>query len=213
MVLQMKWAVKEVNTLSMNSQVQSAWNRGEWNRTVKVILSLCKCNNGFTFFNFVQRLISWQCQPLKINTMNHKNLIVLALFSLMIISCEKENTIPKTGDECTSAETITNSSSAQADMQLLNKLWDEIYAMSGSSNCQRANEWGITPIGSKPCGGPWSYLAYRLSIDVECFLKKVNYYNEQQKKYNVKYSIVSNCMVEPMPKAVSCEEGKPVFIY
>lgn len=130
-----------------------------------------------------------------------------------MMSCEKENNHLKIGDECVPAETITDNSTAQQDMQLLNKLWDEIYAMSGSSNCQRANEWGIIPVGSKPCGGPWTYIAYRLEIDIDCFLRKVNNYNQQQKKYNTKYSIMSNCMVEPMPKAVVCQDGKPVFIY
>jgi hypothetical protein len=145
--------------------------------------------------------------------MKFKNLIILSFLALFIISCEKENANENLNRECVPAQSITDNSTAGEDMQLLNKLWDDIYAMSGSANCQRANEWGIMAVGSKPCGGPWSYLAYRLEIDIECFLKKANYYNAQQKKYNQKYGIASDCMVEPMPKAVICEEGKPVFVY
>jgi hypothetical protein len=145
--------------------------------------------------------------------MQYKTLIIFSFFALFMVSCEKENTGENLNDDCTPVQSITDKSTAQEDMQLLNKLWDDIYAMSGSANCQRANEWGIVAVGSKPCGGPWSYLAYRLAIDTECFLKKVNYYNAQQQKYNQKYGIASNCMVEPMPKAVICEDGKPVFVY
>lgn len=145
--------------------------------------------------------------------MNYKTFIIFLSSVLFMMACEKENNYLNNGDACVPAESITNNSTAQQDMQLLNKLWDEIYAMSGSANCQRANEWGITPVGSKPCGGPWTYIAYRLEIDIDCFLKKVTYYNQQQAKYNNKYSINSNCMVEPVPKAVVCEEGRPVFVY
>lgn len=149
----------------------------------------------------------------KKHVMKYKYLVILLSFVLLFMSCEKENNGLNSGNECIPAEAITDNSSAQQDMQLLNKLWDEIYVMSGSFNCQRANEWGIAPVGSKPCGGPWMYIAYRLEIDINCFLKKVNYYNQQQAKYNIKYNIISNCMVEPMPKAVICQDGKPVFVY
>ncbi|HEX4957822.1 MAG TPA: hypothetical protein VFV46_06560 [Lacibacter sp.] len=142
-----------------------------------------------------------------------KNLFIISSLAFFMVACEKETNSLNTGDECVPAATITAVSTAQQDMQLLNKLWDEIYAMSGSATCQRANEWGIVPVGSKPCGGAWTYIAYRLEIDINCFLRKVNYYNQQQKKYNEKYGIASDCMVEPIPKAVVCENGKPVFVY
>lgn len=145
--------------------------------------------------------------------MKNRWIIVLLSLCVMGVSCQKENTEQKNGDECVTGESITPTSTKEQDMQLLTKLWDDIYATSGSSNCQRANEWGIAPVGSKPCGGPWTYIAYRMEIDVDCFLRKVKYYNEQQSRYNSKYGIGSDCMVEPMPKAVKCEEGKPVFIY
>ncbi len=145
--------------------------------------------------------------------MNVKCLLFTLLTVALLSSCEKENTGKTKTDECIPVQTITPVTNKQQDQQLLNQLWDDIAALSGSSNCQRSSGWGITPVGSKPCGGPWTYLAYWLETDVDCLMKKIKYYNQQQSIYNTKYGVGSDCSVPPVPKAVSCESGLPVFVY
>jgi hypothetical protein len=66
------------------------------------------------------------CQQLK-QMMQFRKRIIRMSVSVFIISCSKEGTKQKNEDECVYAASITNNSSAQEDMQLLNKLWDEIY--------------------------------------------------------------------------------------
>ena len=140
-------------------------------------------------------------------------LLLLCALVTVLGSCKKEVKNTSESAECVPAQFITESSPKQQDMLLINQLWDEIIALSGSSNCQRSNGWGIVPVGSKPCGGPWTYLAYRLETDVECLMRKINYYNQQQSIYNTKYGVGSDCSVPPVPKAVSCDSGVPVFVY
>lgn len=145
--------------------------------------------------------------------MNLKYLLLTLLTLALLSSCEKENTGKTKTDECIPAQVITAVSTVQQDQQLLNQLWDDIVALSGSATCQRANGWGITPVGVKPCGGPWTYLPYRLNGDVDCLMKKIRHYNEQQSFYNVKYAVGSDCSVPPAPKAVDCSSGVPVLVY
>jgi hypothetical protein len=67
--------------------------------------------------------------------------------------------------------------------------------------------------GSKPCGGSWSYLAYPTTIDVDLLLSKVNYYNEKERLFNIKWGIISDCAVVTPPTNVECIEGKCTAIY
>jgi hypothetical protein len=137
--------------------------------------------------------------------------IALLLFSLLwfVSSCEKD----EPGDPCVPDLLITSNSSETEDNAVLNQLLKDILAMANASSCSKSDQWGITAIGSKPCGGPTGYIPYRTDVDVACFLKKVNHYSEQMEKFNKKYQRISDCMVEPEPKAVVCEDGKPVLMY
>ena len=132
----------------------------------------------------------------------------------MQISCsEKPIELPKDNVDCNiPSGTITTSSSQSFDNELLRKLVEAVYKESKSNFCQRGDIWGIAGIGAKPCGGPNGYIAYKKD-NSECFLKLLEHYNQQNKLYNIKYQIISNCMVEKSPKSVICVEGKPVLVY
>lgn len=99
------------------------------------------------------------------------------------------------------------------DYEKLMNLYVELNNLANSKDCVDANDWSITPYGSKACGGPQGYLAYPNSIDVNSFLDKVNQYNQEENDYNIKWGIVSTCDVIAQPKDVQCQNGKPVLIY
>ncbi len=138
--------------------------------------------------------------------------ITAALLSCLWLfaACEKETT--KT-DSCTPDLCITNRSTLQEDNIILQQLITAINEYAGASTCSSSDQWGITPIGIKACGGPAGYIAYNKNIDVNCFLEKVNHYTKQSNKYNRKHGIFSDCSLPTEPKAVKCENGKPVFVY
>ncbi|TWI77919.1 hypothetical protein IQ13_4159 [Lacibacter cauensis] len=137
------------------------------------------------------------------------------LFLLTLLSaCKMEHMDMGCGDPACSmpSDVITTKSSKVFDQAVLKKLSDAVYLASQSSSCQRGDQWGIAGIGAKPCGGPAGYIAYKKE-NAECFLKVLDCYNKQAQEYNRKYAIGSDCMVEPAPKSVVCEEGKPVLVY
>lgn len=92
-------------------------------------------------------------------------------------------------------------------------LYSEILKFSQNKNCINANEWKFTAYGSKACGGPQGYIAYSSKIDTVAFLQKVEAYTKQEKLYNKKWGIISNCEITQKPKSVECKNGAPVLKY
>jgi hypothetical protein len=95
----------------------------------------------------------------------------------------------------------------------LDQLWAEINQLATSQNCTNASDWKFTPIGSKPCGGPMSYIAYSRKIDGKRFLELVNNYTALQADFNKRTGAISNCELVARPSGVRCENSKAVSIY
>lgn len=103
--------------------------------------------------------------------------------------------------------------SKEQDEQELMALYKEIETLAGQFTCENAAEWKFVAIGAKACGGPTNYIAFSAKIDESGFLKKVATYTDQQKEYNVKWNIASDCMFVTAPKSVECVDNKPKFVY
>lgn len=99
------------------------------------------------------------------------------------------------------------------EQQQLDALYQELISIAGSVPCTNSENWTFIAVGSKGCGGPFSYLAYPLSIDTISFLEKVSYFTSEQEKYNAKWNPISNCLAVQPPTDVVCTDGKPTFIY
>ena len=94
------------------------------------------------------------------------------------------------------------------ELKKITDLEDEIIALAASSICNDAPECTAIAFGSKPCGGPWSYLVYGTSIDVNLLTSKVATFNQMQQEFNIKYSIASDCAFVGPPNEIICEDGK-----
>lgn len=97
-----------------------------------------------------------------------------------------------------------------SDMQ---EVYKEIISLSESQTCSDSEEWLFTAYGSKACGGPIGYIAYSKKIDQNYFLGLVDRFTELQADYNRKTGAVSDCALAVRPTRVTCENGKPKFIY
>ncbi len=97
------------------------------------------------------------------------------------------------------------------DEENMQKLRTEIEHKIATINCNNPNDWRISPLGSKPCGGPASFIAYPIKIEEEV-LPKITEFNRQSSAFNLKYGIVSDCAVVPAPSGVKCENGKAVLL-
>ena len=85
--------------------------------------------------------------------------------------------------------------------------------LAATSICNNTFECKFIALGSKPCGGPWGYVIYSTSIDIEKFNNMVETYNKQEDDFNKKWGIVSNCTVATPPISIKCENNHCVAIY
>jgi len=74
-------------------------------------------------------------------------------------------------------------------------------------SCDDDNQCMTIAFGSKPCGGPWTYLIFSKSTtDTDLLQTKVKQFNEIQNTLNIKIGLISDCAIEAKPK-VGCETG------
>lgn len=135
----------------------------------------------------------------------------IVLACMLGFSCTKPLEVDIT---CTAnSAKLGDQNNRTADEAVLKSLMDEIIALSRSNNCSGESSWLITPYGAKACGGPIGYLPYSTNIDTYCFLQKVAHFTEQQRLFNTRYGIISDCSVPPTPKSVRCNNGKAELVY
>lgn len=104
-----------------------------------------------------------------------------------------------------------NGDERKKDEENMQKLKTEIEDLIAKESCSNPNDWRISPLGSKACGGPAAFIAYPIKQE-EDILPKITEYNRQSSAYNLKYGIVSDCAVTPAPTGIKCENGKAVLI-
>ncbi|MFA4869036.1 MAG: hypothetical protein WC623_12595 [Pedobacter sp.] len=103
-------------------------------------------------------------------------------------------------------------SSMEADKLKLESLMTEIKGLS-EVKCEISEDWKFRPIGTKACGGPTGYIAYSSKIDTVAFIQKVNKYTADQKTFNEKWSIISDCSLPARPEKVICENDIAKLVY
>ncbi|OYX28229.1 MAG: hypothetical protein B7Z06_02130 [Flavobacteriales bacterium 32-35-8] len=101
----------------------------------------------------------------------------------------------------------------EEDKQELISLQKTIQDLADTSVCNETTECKFLAFGSKPCGGPWSYLIYSTSIDVEKLEMLVETYNQKQADFNTKYGIISDCSAVMPPTSLTCENNTCVPVY
>jgi hypothetical protein len=85
--------------------------------------------------------------------------------------------------------------------------------LAATSVCNENTECKFIAFGSKPCGGPWSYLIYSTSIDTNELESLVEEYNQAQANFNQKWGIVSDCALTLPPSSINCENNSCIPVY
>jgi len=101
----------------------------------------------------------------------------------------------------------------QEELSSLNQQKFEIEQLAKSMSCTELTICKSVAFGSKPCGGPWIYLAYNSEIDEALLLNKVARYNANEAFYNSKWNIQSDCAVATPPIVVTCIDGVCTAIF
>ena len=125
------------------------------------------------------------------------SLLLLICFSLVAFQCDEEGSEPTFEEE-------------QVE---LNNLKSEIEDLANTSVCNETSECKSIGLGSKPCGGPWSYLIYSTSIDTEQLAQMVANYNQLEAEFNTRWGMVSDCAIVNPPLSVNCENNTCVAVY
>lgn len=132
-------------------------------------------------------------------------------FALTVSSCKSTNTVdPNLPTDISDRPSDENSQ--KYDEAALEKLRAGIEAEISKEKCTNAEEWAFSPMGSKACGGPVSYVAYPKKSEAK-ILPRIEEYTQKMAAYNKKYNLLSDCMLVMPPNGIKCEAGKPVFIY
>lgn len=121
-----------------------------------------------------------------------KYFIKLMLFAMILHSFQ-----------CTSDKTATGNIT---QIQLTTKK-TEIDNYINSFPCSESIGCGFIAFGSKPCGGPRTFLVFPNSVNLTLLQEMVNNYNEMDKLRNIQTNAVSDCSVSLPPNEVKCING------
>ena len=125
--------------------------------------------------------------------------VVLLPLCLFLFSTQCEDDIPPVTQE--------------TEEQELALLKNEIEDLANASVCDDAFECKFIAFGSKPCGGPWSYLVYSTSIDTEELESMVEGYNRKEALYNSEWDIPSDCAITNPPTSITCENNSCIAVF
>ena len=103
--------------------------------------------------------------------------------------------------------TDSNESSADITSAQLDAKKQEIQNYINSFRCSESVGCNFIAFGTKPCGGPYTYLLFSNSVDVIKLQEMVANYNEMNRLYNIQTNAVSDCMYALPPAEVKCVNG------
>lgn len=149
-----------------------------------------------------------------------QRILFVLLLSFMVFSCKSKSDLEQSDrlPKDVALQPERDYSGEQSDMNIekdrerLRAIRAEIEEKIAGIRCSDPLEWRISPLGSKPCGGPASFIAYPIELEEE-LLPKISDFNQRSSSFNLKYGILSDCSVTPAPSGVECEAGKAVLIY
>ena len=103
--------------------------------------------------------------------------------------------------------TDPNDSSENITSEQLEIKKQEIQNYINSFSCSESIGCGFISFGSKPCGGPYTYLLFPNSVNLTKLKEMVANYNEMNRLFNMQTEAVSDCMYQLPPTEVKCVNG------
>lgn len=89
-----------------------------------------------------------------------------------------------------------------ADLKEIQRLKAQVRTIANLGGCAGSGECRLAPLGTKPCGGPWSYIAYcPRTTDTASLRKALDEVQRKEHAFNEAYHPISDCMmaVQPQP--------------
>ena len=112
---------------------------------------------------------------------------------------------------CSTPQSLGEDGSARAgaetDQQRITRLEREARALARAEGCQGAGDCRTAPVGSRPCGGPRTYVVYcARTTDSAALYRKLDELARAERANNEKQGLMSTCEFR-MPPAVTTSGG------
>lgn len=106
---------------------------------------------------------------------------------------------------CGPSATPESGSTPEVSLDSLRTVVNELV---GEPVCESAADCRAIAFGAKPCGGPWTYLPYSISVTDSARLSRAAArYDRREEELNRKDGRVSDCRYVPEP-GLECREGR-----
>lgn len=138
-----------------------------------------------------------------------KYIVIAAVAAISFSSCAAKKAV-ENADNLPKDIALKPERTYEEDQKNMLAMRAEIDSMINAETCSDQAQWRLSPIGSKPCGGPNAYIAYPIKIE-EKVLPKVKAYTEANSAYNKKRGLISDCALVISPSGINCENGKAVL--
>jgi hypothetical protein len=83
----------------------------------------------------------------------------------------------------------------------------EINTYINSFSCSESVGCNYIAFGSKPCGGPRTYLVFSNNVNLIHLKDLVTKYNEMDNLHNIQTNAISDCSVPLPPSEIKCVNG------
>jgi hypothetical protein len=103
--------------------------------------------------------------------------------------------------------TDPNESSVNITSAQLETKKQEIQNYINSFTCSESVGCSFIAFGTKPCGGPYTYLLFPNSVNLTKLKEMVANYNEMNRLFNIQTEAISDCMYQLPPTEVKCVNG------
>ena len=95
-----------------------------------------------------------------------------------------------------------------AEVNSLEPLRTAVHELVGEPTCKTVAQCRAIAFGSKPCGGPWTYLVYSTeTTDSTRLAALVAEYNSREAQMNREEGRVSDCRFVPVPR-LDCVDSR-----
>ena len=86
------------------------------------------------------------------------------------------------------------------DRPTLDAKYRAVTDLVGTPVCSATPQCTATPLGAKPCGGPWRYVVYsRQNVNEQELRRRVDELYAFEREYNVRNGVASDCSLAQAP--------------
>lgn len=120
------------------------------------------------------------------------NKYFISFLILGLISCKTKISTKDTEDLPKDVALKPNRKNKSKDLKILEVQKSKIDSIIATVRCTNEDDWRLSPIGSKACGGPATYIAYPKVKENE-LLPLIKIYTEQSDLYKKKWHAFRLC--------------------